>query len=297
MNAGDKIQIYDRQHKQLREERQYQAGLLKFLYGTLSGRILLKLFISTPLFSRFYAFSVKSRRSKKKILPFIERYQIDMSEFQEEDYPNFDAFFTRRIKPEARGFSPQPAELCAPADARLMAYPITDDLTFTVKNSQYSVQSLLKNDQLAEKYRKGCCLVFRLTVTDYHRYCYIDEGRTKESQKVKGRLHTVSPISLAAHEVYAENSRVWTVLATENFGEVVQVEVGALLVGRITNHSKKNFSRGEEKGYFSYGGSTIILLFKEGQITVDSELWQWTQRGVECTVKLGEKIGVGKNVI
>lgn len=288
------MQVYNRKKQTVETEEQYQAGLLHFLYETKIGRILLKLFISTPLFSKMYAFKVNSSYSKKKIAPFIQRYTIDMNQFKAEHYPSFNDFFIRQLKPDLRSFSTEKKVLCSPADARLQIYPISENLVFNMKNSYYSVDSLIRDEQLSQEYKNGLCLVFRLTVTDYHRYCYFDNGTLKKSWPIAGRLHTVSPISFKTHQVYAENSRICSLLKTENFGEVIQIEVGALLVGRITNHPCEAFQRGDEKGYFSYGGSTIILLFKEEEIQMDQDLLEWTQKGVECSIQLGEKIGVGK---
>ena len=289
------VQVYDRKKGRVQQEEQYQAGLLHFLYETVLGRILLKLVISTRLFSKLYAVSVLSAGSTKKIQPFIDRYQLQMSDFEEKTYTSFNDFFIRKLKPDRRPFSLKERDLCSPADARVQVFPISEDLMLNIKNSRYSVASLLgQEEQLSPEYQKGTCVVLRLTVTDYHRYVYFDEGRLKASWPVLGCLHTVSPISLERRPVYVENSRVCSVLETKHFGEVIQIEVGALLVGRITNHPLETFQRGDEKGYFSYGGSTIILLFKEGHLQVDQDIWAWSQQEVESMVRLGEKIGVGK---
>lgn len=285
------MKIYHRQSGQVMEEGQYQEELLAFLYKTILGRILLKSFISTPLFSIIYSWSNKSRQSIKKIPAFIKTYQIDMSDYQVTTYQSFDDFFTRQLKPTARAVDADPKALIAPADARFLAYPIGSDLTFLVKGQRYSVESLLQNADLSREYADGLCLVFRLAVTDYHRYHYIDGGSVGAASVIKGRLHTVSPISLGNYQVYAENSRQWTVLNTTNFGKVTQVEVGALLVGRITNHPVETFHRGQEKGYFSYGGSTIIVLIKKNQVMIDPDLKEWSQKGIESYVRFGEKIG------
>ncbi len=285
------MKVYQRKTQKVMDEAQYQAGLLSFLYETFLGRLLLKTVITTPIFSILSSFGNQSRRSAKKIPKFIETYQIEMADYQETTYDSFNDFFIRQLKPTARTIATEPRALIAPADGRLLAYSISPDLTFMVKGQPYSIGSLLQNDELSQEYAKGLCLVLRLAVTDYHRYHYLDDGQIGEQRSIKGRLHTVSPISLGKHQVYAENSRHWSVLETTNFGKVTQVEVGALLVGRITNHPLTTFKRGQEKGYFSYGGSTIILLFKENQVTIAPDIWEWSQKGVESLLSFGEKMG------
>ncbi|MBR7165409.1 MAG: phosphatidylserine decarboxylase, partial [Clostridia bacterium] len=138
----------------------------------------------------------------------------------------------------------------------------------------------------------GVCAIFRLTVSDYHRYCYFDNGTKEENVFIPGFLHTVNPISLDRYPIYKTNSREYTLLHTENFGDVVQMEVGALLVGRIVNyHQNHRFTRGEEKGRFEFGGSTIVLLFEKGSVKFSQEMFDYSQKGWEKKVLMGEKIG------
>ena len=159
------------------------------------------------------------------------------------------------------------------------------------------MSSFLVNPELAERYRGGTCLVFRLCVNHYHRYIYIDNGTKGGNFFIKGRLHTVRPIALETVPVFKENCREWTVLHTENFGDVTQVEVGAMLVGKIKNHHDDGeIIRGEEKGMFLYGGSTIVMLFEEGRANVDLRFFEATDKGEETEVRLGERIGLKMSV-
>lgn len=139
-------------------------------------------------------------------------------------------------------------------------------------------------------------MIFRLCVDDYHRYCYIDNGTKTENVHINGELHTVNPIALEKYNIYKRNSREFTMLHTENFGDVVCIEVGAMLVGRIKNRHRNAhyFAKGEEKGMFEYGGSTIVLLFEKGMISVDSDILANSAHGYETVVKYGEKIGTKK---
>ena len=161
-----------------------------------------------------------------------------------------------------------------------------------VKQSRYTISSLLGGDSVSENYQNGICLVFRLRVDHYHRYCYVDSGVKGENVFLPGKLHTVRPIALEQFPVFVQNCREYTVIKTENFGEAVQMEVGALLVGKIKNHhGPGEVRRGEEKGMFLYGGSTVIVLLEEGRAYLPEELYQAAENGIETPVKMGQRIG------
>ena len=118
-------------------------------------------------------------------------------------------------------------------------------------------------------------------------------GEKGENRFIKGTLHTVRPIALRKSPVFVENCREYTVIESERFGAVAQIEVGAMLVGKIKNHhGAKKVSRGEEKGTFLYGGSTIILLLQKDGASIPAALFETTRNGLETPVKMGEAIGV-----
>ena len=181
--------------------------------------------------------------------------------------------------------------LVAPCDGKLTAYPITADGLFDIKHSIYSVADLLRDKALAKEYEGGTCLVFRLTPDDFHRYSFMDDGRILESRTLPGVLHTVRPIAFRRYPVFSENAREFAVLETANFGKVIEMEVGALFVGRIVNHPLTAFTRGEEKGKFEFGGSTVILLLQKDAAVIDEELLENTRASKESIVRLGQKIG------
>ncbi|MBR6070354.1 MAG: phosphatidylserine decarboxylase [Ruminococcus sp.] len=269
-----------------------QNALLKKLYGTAAGRCLLKV-LTLPIVSEAVGAYMDSPLSKPLIEPFIRKNGIDTSDYIMRDFRSYNQFFTRRIKPEKRPIDRVPAHLISPCDAKLSVYRIDGRSIFRIKGSYYRVSDLLKNDFLARRFEGGHCFIFRLEVDDYHRYCYIDSGTKSDNTFIKGELHTVNPIALKHYNIYKRNSREYTVLHTDNFGDVAQIEVGAMLVGRICNrHSVHTFVRGEEKGKFEFGGSTVVLLFERDTVTPDSDLLKNTANGFETVVKLGEKIGI-----
>lgn len=234
-----------------------------------------------------------SRLSRHRIKRYVKKNGIVMDDYIEEKYKSFNAFFTRRIKPERRPFDADPNAFIAPCDSVVSVYKLTDDCKFTVKGFDYDAKTLLKDETLSAKYAGGgTCIVFRLSVTDYHRYFFIDGGTAHGNTFIKGRLHTVQPISLEKRRVLTENCREVTVLDTDHFGCVTQVEVGALMVGKIVNAVKEGrFERGQEKGWFEFGGSTVVLLLEKDAVTLDEEFWQNTALDKETVVKCGERIG------
>ena len=269
-----------------------EPASLKFLYENPFGRILLKV-ATLPVFSVIAGAFLDSGLSKGFIKGFIEKNRIDMYDYgRSGSYKSFNDFFTREIRENARVIDGDPYSLISPCDGKLTAFHIDDERIFDIKGSRYSVRDLLRSKQLAEEFGGGTALIFRLTVDDYHRYCYIDDGKKDDNIHIKGRLHTVQPIALRNTPVFVENSREYTVMDTEHFGRVIQMEVGALMVGKIKNHQRVcETKRGREKGMFLFGGSTIILLLKEGAARIDEEIFENTENDLETVVKMGEKIG------
>ena len=269
-----------------------QNSLLKQLYGTAWGRCLLKV-LTLPAVSAAAGAYMDSPLSKPLIKPFISKNGIDTSQYIMRDFRSYNQFFTRRIKPGMRPVDFTPGHLISPCDSKLSVYPINENSIFRIKDSHYRVRDLLNNDFLARRFEGGYCFIFRLEVDDYHRYCYIDSGTKTGNTFIKGELHTVNPIALERYNIYKRNCREYTLLHTDNFGDVAQIEVGAMLVGRICNrHEVCSFHRGAEKGRFEFGGSTVVLLFGRDSVIPDPDLLRNTAGGFETVVKFGEKIGI-----
>lgn len=281
------MKIYDRQSKSYEETEQYGAGKLEFLYNNAFGRLFLGLAVS-PMVSGIYGRMNSRKSSVKKIPEFIKEQGIDMSEYEDREYESFNDFFTRKIRPEKRPIDMTKNVLISPADSKLLVYKIDDETRMTVKGREYTADEVLAEN--ADEFKGGFALVFRLSVDNFHRYCFPDEGKVVSNKKIKGKLHTVSPIS-KDHKIYKENSREVSILETKNFGRIAFVEVGALLVGRIVNHEVSVFEKGQEKGYFEPGGSTVIM-FVGRDIEVDEDIMKQSAAGVETKVRYGERVGV-----
>ncbi len=265
-------------------------GLL-FLYNTRLGRIFLKLIFINSFVSKVVGWFMDTKLSCVMIKKFIKSNNIDMSEYEDKKYTSFNDFFTRKVKVEKRVFDDNKNSLSSPCDSFVTHYKITDDLLFNVKNSLYSLSSILDDDKLAKKYANGDLIIFRLTPSNYHRYHYFDDGKMLYNKKIKGKFHTVNPIVYDKYEVFKENTREYSVLKTKRFGKVIYMQVGALLVGKINNYNKKSFKMKEEAGYFSYGGSTCILIFEKDTIKINRNILNKSKKNIEVNVKYGEKIG------
>lgn len=273
------------------KQNETQNKILTFLYQTKPGRILLTQLVKSWV-SQFAGFCLKHPVSKFLIDPFIQKNNIDLSEYENQDYSSYNDFFTRKIKEGCRKIDEKPEHLIAPCDSKLSVYSINSDARFNIKNTLYSMESLLRSKKLAAYYEGGMLLVFRLTVDDYHRYCYIDNGMKTKNYHIPGVFHTVNPLANDVVPIYTENTREFSILKSENHGNILMMEVGALLVGKIVNyHEKSKVTRGEEKGRFEFGGSTIIICLEKGKAMIDEDILINSFNGAETVVKLGDKIG------
>lgn len=278
--------------KDMKRSERKESLPVRFLYKTVPGRCLLKLAVC-PGVSRIMGKYLASPVSRWMIAGYIRRHGIDMKSYEKKKYVSFNDFFIRKRKRSKCTLDVVPSHLISPCDGYLSVYSIDSGSKFRIKNVEYSIPQLLENDLLASSYLGGTCFVFRLTPQNYHRYCYIDDGLKGKNHFVKGVLHCVRPVACETYPVYVRNSREYTVIRTMFFGKVVQMEVGALLVGKIHNHQEAGeVLRGEEKGYFAFGGSTIILLLEKGRVVPNKNIRLNMLYDRETKVKMGENIAV-----
>jgi phosphatidylserine decarboxylase len=289
--------LYNRETRTLEHEHTYKGGGLSFLYKTEFGKVLTYSILNKHLVSSIYGKAVKSRGSISLINKFIKHYKINVSEIKRplSSFRSFNDFFIRELKADARPIDLAPTHLISPADSRLFVFDLSCSPNLPVKGYWCSLQELIKDKKLANEYSDGWCFIYRLAPSDYHRYCYIDNGYHDKVKRIRGVLHSVNPIALSTVDsLLSGNYRELTVLNTENFGQVLHLEVGALLVGKIVQRNRKpyTFQRGEEKGWFEYGGSTVIQIFKKGNIVPDLDIIEHSANKIECIVKMGEKTGL-----
>lgn len=283
------MEIWNR--KTLIQEAEVGGGAIRFAYGTAFGRMLAKTLLCRPFVSKLYGAWQSSPLSRGKVKRFMRQYQISTADCTQQEFSDFNEFFTRQRKNYVN--QTEGNELPAIADSKLLVLPISTEQVFTVKDVPYTLEELLEDGELAEYFQGGLCLIFRLSPQDYHRYVYPDEGRCGKTVEIPGVLHTVNPLG-GRLGVYRRNTRHYTLLETTHFGKVLQMEVGALLVGKIQNHHPmgERFEKLQEKGYFAYGGSTVILLLERGRLEIDEDIRRYSALGIETKVTIGQRIGV-----
>ena len=265
------MKIVDRKTNTLIEKEANKA--VRFLYNNVVGRVILKP-LTLPLCTKASAIYMNSKFSKILIKE------------DKKKYTSYNNYFTRYYEQKV---DQDKDHFISPCDAKLTVYKLTKNSTFKIKDSIYEVKDLILKD--ISSYHNGYVLIFRLETTDYHRYCYIDSGTKEKNTYIKGIFHTVQPIS-DKYKIYKRNAREYTILHTDNLGDVIQIEVGALMVGKIKNlHQEYKFYKGEEKGYFEYGGSTIVLIVKKDIIKIDDDILENSSKDIETIVSYGEKIG------
>jgi len=294
--ADDEVRFYDRATGEVRREVVYAEGGVRWLYQTRLGRILGHV-LSARLPSVLYGAWLDSRFSRGKIRGFAAALSIDLDEASRavDEYPSFNAFFARALKPGRRTISADPAVLASPADGRVWGRALDQaGMTLPIKGVPFTVARLLDDAGLAARYRGGTAIVVRLCPADYHRFHFPDGGIPGPARRVGGRLHSVNPMALASGlEIFDRNAREVTQLESDGFGTIAYVEVGAMFVGRIvqTFRPHERVARGDEKGYFTFGASTVVLVLEPGRLVLDADIADATARGLETRLALGDSLG------
>jgi len=300
MSSSSEIIILNRESGNLEKERVYGDLFVKFLYQSAPGR-LVENFLSENWVSKLYGLYQGSVLSHHKIQKFIQDFQIDMDEFiGQDEYKSFNDFFVRKFKNGKRIFSHDPNSLSAFAEARYLGFDKIDlNQTYPVKGKELTGESLLAHTDLAECFHEGPILIARLCPVDYHRFHFPDDGVLKKFYEIHGQLHSVNPMALSSvSEIYIKNERQVSILETANFGKLAYIEVGALCVGKIvqthqcfSNSDIKDFKRGDEKGIFLFGGSTVILLGEKNRWRPCKDILENTSKKREVLIKLGQAVG------
>ncbi|SMG07986.1 phosphatidylserine decarboxylase [Marivirga sericea] len=289
------IKFINRSNNSVEIERPPGEKLLNFLYHNLLGERLILPIAKQKFISELYGKRMDSPRSKKRIEPFVKSLKIDMSEAQKQigEFETFNDFFYRKLKPGAR---PIEEGLVSPGDGRLLAFENISELsTFFVKGKTFTLKEFLRNDTLAEEHANSSMVILRLAPNDYHRYHFPYDGVPTQTEEIKGVYYSVSPISVKEKftEVFTENKKEVCKLKTTERGEILIIPVGATMVGSLnsTFEADKSVKKGEEMGYFAFGGSTVVLLFNSKSFELDKDLIENTKNNLETYVKMGEKIG------
>jgi len=276
-------------------EQVYGEAFLKWAYGNPLGKLALHSFVKRPFFSKWYGNRMDDPKSKAKVLPFIDDYEMDANEFADspESYATFNEFFYRKLKPEARPIAD--TDVVFPADGRHLGFEKASEMDGVfVKGQKWDVRKLLGDDELADLFMDGPLVLSRLCPVDYHRFHFPVAGTPSETLLINGPLFSVSPIALRQRLAYMwENKRTVTVIETENLGLVAMMEIGATCVGSIhqTYQTDKPIEKAAEKGYFAFGGSSTITLFQPGKIKLAADLLEHSANQTELFAKMGDAMG------
>ena len=290
------IRYVDRKSKAVCSEKIYGEKALRILYGRGPISLALCFLISYfPFVSRLYGYLMKRPSSRKKIEPFIREYGIDTTEFATHQFDSFNDFFIRKLKSNCRPIVAQ--GLAMPADGRYLVYPKFN--RFFVKGQEFCLKELLRDGAYGRRFEEGSMAIARLCPIDYHRFHFPCAGLALEPRLINGHLYSVNPIALRKRiAILSENKRVITEIESDRFGTVLFIEVGATSVGSIrqTFAPKTHVEKGQEKGYFEFGGSCIILLFEKNRIRFDADLIENTERGLETYARYGESLGSAEQI-
>lgn len=292
----NKIVLYNPRTDRLEEEPVVGESWIRFLYTHPVGKSLTEIVFKRRPLSALYGLWASSPLSVGQIPNFASRYKIPLNDFSppEKGYRSFNDFFIRKYRTERIAFPSDRTTIGSPAEGRLKAIPnLGSQTAILVKGEAFDTETLLADHHLAETFQGGSALICRLCPLDYHRFHFLDAGIPEAPQIVSGHLHSVNPIALRQiPRLLVRNRRMITLFHSEHFGEIAHVEVGAMMVGSIrqTHPPQQPVSRGDEKGYFAFGGSTVILLFQPGRIHFDKKILIHSQAGRETRVWPGTPI-------
>jgi len=306
MSKGFEIQVFNRYENRIETEMVYGDGAIRFAYGNPIGRMLGP-FIASKMFSRLYGNAQDSLKSAKKVPPFLKKFNIPIDQYRkgsfkenpiESSYKSFNEFFIRQFQDGQRPFTPNDDEMGAFAEARYFGHEaMYDDLTIPVKGSMLRAVDLIGDaggdPALAEAFIGGPLMIARLCPVDYHRYHYPDDGKTLKAFSVPGDLHSVNPLALKyRQDIFIRNERRVSILETEHFGKLAYIEVGATCVGKIVQSFDESqpFKKGDEKGYFLFGGSTVVLCGEKGRWQPSEDMLKNTKAGIETYIHLGDVV-------
>lgn len=293
----DEIVYYDRYRQQTCVEKVYGDKALRWTYGSVAGRIALNVAVKRAMFSHWYGWKMDRPSTRSRIAPFVKEYELDASEFVRDidDFGSFNEFFFRELKPESRPINADPSTVVFPADGRHLCVPdLSQSEGLFVKGEMFDLAKLLQNDELTKQFTGGSLLLSRLCPVDYHRFHFPAAGVPGPSRLINGPLYSVNPIALCQNiHILTTNKRCVTQLDTESFGKVLVLEIGATCVGSIcqTYSSGTAAQKGDEKGYFRFGGSSTVTVFERGRIQFDQDLVENSRKQIELYARVGDRMG------
>jgi len=290
------VYYIDRKTGKIKQEIVPGEKWLRWMYHNHFGKLALQSVVKRKFLSQWYGRKMDTPASKSKIKKFVTSLKIDINETicPLDDFTTFNEFFIRKLKSEVRPINKNSNVIVSPADGKTMAFDEFGNLdTFFAKGQKFSLQELLQDQSLSDKYLKGTLLIVRLAPSDYHRFHFPADGQISQSTCIKGSYYSVSPYAVKNRmKIYWENKREYSVLSTVNAGDILMCEVGATMVGSIVQSytPETDIIKGQEKGLFKFGGSTIIVLFEKGKVQIDPDIIDNIKNGYETSIKMGEQV-------
>jgi len=289
--AKRKQQIWYYNDGQLEQEKICPERWMRLIYENPVGGASLLWLVKRKAVSRLYGLYCRTGLSAKVIPKFIEKYQVDMTGCNS-TYKNFAQFFSREKANVS--FPTQANVLGSPCEGLVSVFAnIKCEQVIAAKGADFSLTELFADADLAREYEGGTMVSIRLTPAHYHRMHFFDDGVVESTRMIKGDLYSVSPLALnRVVRLYCRNKRALIKFNTQNFGEVVLVEVGATFVGSIVHCFKdgQTVERGQVASYFKPGGSLVLMFLKKDAFQPDPELIAHTIEGMETKISIGEPI-------
>jgi phosphatidylserine decarboxylase len=291
------IQFYNRTTGEVETEVVYGEQWLRWILFNPFGQIALHAVAKRAWFSRWYGWRMNSAGSASRVKPFIEQYNIAEREHVKttNEFASFNDFFYRKLKPEARPVDAADDSVVFPADGRHLGFAKASAVEGVfVKGQRFNLSKLLGDQKLAERFADGASVFSRLCPVDYHRFHFPVAGIPGEARLINGPLYSVNPLALRDRlSILWENKRFITEIESEQFGKVLMLEIGATNVGSV-NHTfvpTRPVAKGEEKGYFAFGGSATLTLFEPGRVKLDEDLLEQSAQQRELYAKVGDRLG------
>lgn len=291
------IRYYDLGTGQIKQEKVFAASFLNWSYNTRFGRVLTQLVFSRQMVSRLIGWLCQRRFSRYFIGPFARWSQLDAADLpcQLTQFQTFSEFFTRPMAPGRRTLAGSKWICISPVDGKAYVIAkISKDESLRIKRCVFNLSRLLNDPAAAQRFDGGTAVIFRLCLCDYHRFHFPVSGIPNMAVSIAGRCYAGGPYNETFHvPFYFENVRMITTINSDSFGHVAMVEIGAFTVASIVQkyRPRQYVIHGEQKGWFEPGGSTVVLVFQQDAIEVDSQLLKHSQQGIETRLHCGDFIG------
>ena len=294
------VTYFDRRTQSVMTEDIYGEKFLRWTYETSPGRLCLESLVKRHWFSRWYGWRMSRAASRRKILPFIDKYGISTEEMLDrvEALDSFNDFFYRKLKPSSRPVDPDKHNVVFPADGRHFAIPdLGRETGFFVKGQRFNLPRFFQDHNIAARYDGGTMVLSRLCPVDYHRVHFPVEGDASAPRLINGPLYSVNPIALRRRLDYLwTNKRFHIDLQTSAYGVVAIVLIGATCVGSVrftynTDQPEPSVAKGSELGCFAFGGSAVAVFFEKNKIIPADDLLKQNAEGREVYARFGSILG------